>query len=223
MALYISLVPFSYVQGSTVVDVLQAGRLIELTQEQAALYPEQVAYFGSGSNYLAPQITMLAYDSTLVFPNVGSKFHVYLDQSTGRLWQWSDTTQEYTLVSVITPVTPPDIVGVTDTGEALITAADPEDARDTLQVLGFLQAAKDPDQLIVGSITLDGDDLTVTAAVAWPDGTPGVLTITSRDSNGAVLSYNITYGSPVSKTFTQPAITRNANGAATNVPPIVES
>jgi hypothetical protein len=59
--------------------------------------------------------------------------------------------------------------------------------------------------------------------VQWPDGSPGTLTITSRDANGAVLAYNITYGSPVTKTFTQPTITRNANGAATNVPQIVVS
>jgi hypothetical protein len=38
-----------------------------------------------------------------------------------------------------------------------------------------------------------------------------------------VLAYNITYGSPVTKTFTQPTITRNTAGAATNVPQIVVS
>ncbi|MBD1541844.1 hypothetical protein G9E11_06190 [Arthrobacter sp. IA7] len=49
------------------------------------------------------------------------------------------------------------------------------------------------------------------------------MTITSRDANNAVLGYDITYGSPVTKTFTQPTITRNAAGAATNVPQIVVS
>jgi len=87
--------------------------------------------------------------------------------------------------------------------------------------VGLVQAAKNPDLLIVGAITLDGSDLVTSAAVVWPDGTPGTLTITSRDGNGSVLAYNITYGSPVTKTFTQPPITRNANGAATNVPQIV--
>ncbi|MEV8149967.1 hypothetical protein AB0O52_17705 [Arthrobacter sp. NPDC080073] len=91
------------------------------------------------------------------------------------------------------------------------------------QVLGLVQAAKSPDLLIVGAVTLDGSDQVMSAGVAWPDGTPGTLTITSRDANGAVLAYNITYGSPVTKTFTQPTITRNANGAATNVPQIVVS
>lgn len=89
--------------------------------------------------------------------------------------------------------------------------------------VGLKQAAKNPDLLIAGTVTVDGSDLVTSAVVAWPDGTPGVLTITSRDANSAVLAYNITYGSPVTKTFTQPTITRNANGAATNVPQIVVS
>jgi hypothetical protein len=88
-------------------------------------------------------------------------------------------------------------------------------------VLGFIQAAKNPESLVTGAITVDGNDLLTSAVVSWPDGSPGTLTITSRDANSAVLAYNITYGSPVTKTYTQPTITRNANGAATNVPAIV--
>jgi len=97
------------------------------------------------------------------------------------------------------------------------------DAELSATYVGLIQAAKLPDQLVVGSITNDSSDLLVTAAVVWPNGTPGTLTITSRDANGNVLAYNITYGSPVTKTFTQPTITRNANGAPTNVPQIVVS
>lgn len=88
---------------------------------------------------------------------------------------------------------------------------------------GLIQLAKNPDTLIAGAVTVDSNSLVTSAAVVWPDGTPGTLTITSRDANGAVLAYNITYGSPVTKTFTQPTITRNAAGAATNVPQIVVS
>jgi len=87
----------------------------------------------------------------------------------------------------------------------------------------YVNLAKNPDSLIAGAVTLDGSDQVTSAVVAWPDGTPGTLTITARHSTGAVTAYNITYGSPVTKTFTQPAITRNANGAATNVPQIVVS
>lgn len=87
----------------------------------------------------------------------------------------------------------------------------------------YVAAAKNPDLLVTGAVTLDADDFVTSAAVVWPDGSPGTLTITSRDANGAVLGYNITYGSPVTATYTQPTITRNANGAATNVPAIVIS
>jgi hypothetical protein len=88
---------------------------------------------------------------------------------------------------------------------------------------GLVQLAKNPDTLIAGAVTVDGSDQVTSAAVLWPDGTPGTLTITSRDATGAVTAYNITYGSPANKTFTQPTITRNSNGAATNVPQIVVS
>jgi hypothetical protein len=88
---------------------------------------------------------------------------------------------------------------------------------------GLIQLAKNPDTLIAGAVTVDTNNLVTSAAVAWPDGSPGTFTVTSRDANNAVLAYNITYGSPVTKTFTQPTITRNAAGAATNVPQIVVS
>ena len=75
--------------------------------------------------------------------------------------------------------------------------------------------------LVTGAITNDELDQIVSAAVVWPNGAPGTLTITSRHATGAVLAYTITHGSPVTKTYTQPAITRNSNGAATLVPAIV--
>lgn len=87
----------------------------------------------------------------------------------------------------------------------------------------YAQLAKNPDLLIAGAVTLDVDDQVTSAVVAWPDSAPGTLTITARHATGAVTAYNITYGSPATKTYTQPTITRNANGAATNVPQIVVS
>lgn len=89
--------------------------------------------------------------------------------------------------------------------------------------VGLIQAAKVPDTLIAGAVTRDGSDQVTSAIVAWPDGSPGTFTVTSRDGSGNVLAYTITYGSPVTKTFTQPTITRNATGSATNVPQIVVS
>jgi hypothetical protein len=49
-----------------------------------------------------------------------------------------------------------------------------------------VQLAKNPDTLIAGAVTVDGNNLVTSAAVLWPDGTPGTLTITSRDANSAV-------------------------------------
>jgi len=118
------------------------------------------------------------------------------------------------------------IPGVADDASVEALVADTgSDTRAALNAtyVGLVQAAKNPDLLIAGAVTVDGADLVTSAAVEWPDGSPGTLTITARDANSAVTNYNITYGSPVTKTFTQPTITRNANGAATNVPQIVVS
>ena len=82
--------------------------------------------------------------------------------------------------------------------------------------------ARTPDSLISGAITRDPTGAATTAPVTWPDGTPGTYTalVLSAAFPGAVDSYQITYGSPVTKTYTQPAITRDANGAAVTVPAI---
>ena len=89
--------------------------------------------------------------------------------------------------------------------------------------VSFIAAAKNPDILIVGSITRNANDVVTSASVVWPDGTVGTFTTDTIDASGAINSYHITYGSPVTKTFTQPVITRSATGAATSVPQIVVS
>jgi len=65
-----------------------------------------------------------------------------------------------------------------------------------------------PDLLIVGTITRDANGAATSAPVVWPDGSPGTYTATtlSTDFPGAVDAYTVTYGSPVTKTYTQPAI-----------------
>lgn len=86
--------------------------------------------------------------------------------------------------------------------------------------------AKNPDNLISGSIVRNSDNAVTSAAVRWPDGTVGTYTSTTLSSAfpGAVDAYTVTYGSPVTKTFTQPAVTRDSTtGAVTAVPAIVES
>ena len=86
--------------------------------------------------------------------------------------------------------------------------------------------AKNPDNLISGSIVRISDNAVTSDAVRWPDGTVGTYTSTPLSSAfpGAVDAYTVTYGSPVTKTFTQPAVTRDSTtGAVTAVPAIVES
>lgn len=86
----------------------------------------------------------------------------------------------------------------------------------------FLQLAANPDALIIGAITRNSDDAVTSAAVEWPDGTPGVFTATDLSTAfpGAVDGYTITYGSPVQATYTQAPVTRNANGAVVTRPAI---
>ncbi|NUR17309.1 MAG: hypothetical protein HOQ13_13505 [Dermatophilaceae bacterium] len=85
--------------------------------------------------------------------------------------------------------------------------------------------ARNPDALIAGTVTRDSNGAATSAPVVWPDGTPGTYTalVVSTAFPGAVDSYSITYGSPAIKTYTQPTITRNADGAATTVPAITVS
>lgn len=85
--------------------------------------------------------------------------------------------------------------------------------------------ARTPDALITGTVTRDSNGAATSAPVAWPDGTPGTYTalVVSSAFPGAVDSYSITYGSPVTATYTQPTVTRDATGAATNVPAITVS
>ena len=88
----------------------------------------------------------------------------------------------------------------------------------------YTQLAKSPDLLITGAITRDANGAATSAPVTWPDGSPGTYTAdtVSTAFPGAVDAYHITYGSPVTKTYTQPLITRDpSSGAATNVPAIV--
>jgi len=90
----------------------------------------------------------------------------------------------------------------------------------------FPMLARNPMLLIAGNITRDANGAATSAPVVWPDGTPGVYTALALSSTfpGGVDSYKITYGtSPVLRTYTQPTITFNANGNATQVPAIVVS
>jgi hypothetical protein len=87
----------------------------------------------------------------------------------------------------------------------------------------YVRLARNPDMLITGAVTRDANGAATSAPVTWPDGRPGTYTADTLSTAfpGAVDAYHITYGSPVIKTYTQPAITRDTTtGAATNVPAI---
>ena len=87
----------------------------------------------------------------------------------------------------------------------------------------FINLSRDPDGIISGSITRDANDAVTSATVVWPDGVSGTFTATtvSVAFPGAVDAYTVTYGSPVIRTYTQPAMTRNANGAVISRPALV--
>lgn len=79
--------------------------------------------------------------------------------------------------------------------------------------------AAEPDALVVGAITRDATGAAISASIVWPDGTTGTYTATvvSTAFPGSVDAYTLTYGA---HTFTQPAVTRDANGAVTIRPAI---
>ena len=108
-----------------------------------------------------------------------------------------------------------------DANKPVSTAQAAADAAQKSYLL--LAAARNPDIIIAGAVTRDANEVVTSAAVIWPDGTPGTYTTDSIDASYAVNSYHITYGSPATKTYTQPTITRDASGAATNVPQIAVS
>ena len=87
-------------------------------------------------------------------------------------------------------------------------------------------AAGDLEALIVGTINRNGNGAITTADVVWPDGTPGVYTslVFSSSFPGFVDSYKVTYVTDaVTRTVTQPIVTRDAGGAVTNRPEMVVS
>lgn len=93
-------------------------------------------------------------------------------------------------------------------------------AAGTAQLYAALAALLDV--LIVGAITRDTNEAATSAGVVWPDGTVGTYTalVVSSAFPGAVDSYRVTYGSPATRTYTQPTVTRDASGAVTTRPAI---
>lgn len=144
------------------------------------------------------------------------------DKPYPRLWAGADSSG-----NTPTPISPTALdkidKGILDAHAELDGRLSEEELNATF--VSLAAAAKNPDLLIVGSIIRDANQAVTSADVVWPDGKPGTFTALTLSTAfpGAVDGYKITYGSPVTKTFTQPDITRNAAGAATTVPQIVVS
>lgn len=87
-----------------------------------------------------------------------------------------------------------------------------------------LALARTPEALFSGAVTRDVNGAPTSAPVKWPDAITGTYTGTpSATFPGSIDSYTITYGSPVTKTYTQPAVTRDASGNVTTQPAITVS
>lgn len=112
-------------------------------------------------------------------------------------------------------------VGTSLASRGLPTTGSELSASIDARVGAYKAWAKNPDQLVVGSVTYSSSLLS-SAAVVWPDGATGTLTITSRQAGtDAVTGYTITrVTSGGTQTYTQPTITRDSSGNATTVPQI---
>lgn len=105
-------------------------------------------------------------------------------------------------------------------GNTPLDAARLNDMEDDLEA-SLLQLARDPGQLFSGSVIVDANGAATSASVVWPDGVVGVYSGTASTTfPGAVDAYTITRVDTPTKTFTQPAVTRNASGYVTNRPAI---
>ena len=78
-----------------------------------------------------------------------------------------------------------------------------------------------PEALFSGAVNVDANGVPTSASVKWPDGTVGVYSGTASGTwLGALDAYTITYAGTPTKTYTQPAVTRDASGFITNRPAI---
>lgn len=108
-------------------------------------------------------------------------------------------------------------------GKTPLTAARLNDRDKTLQGV-MVQFVNDPSLMWSGTVTRDANGAPTSAAVTWPDGITGTYSGTASTTfPGAVDSYTVTRSAVPFATYTQPAVTRDANGAITNRPAITVS
>lgn len=176
----------------------------------------------------------------------GQQYTVTVPDEAADLWELiatavafpPDTSAEALADAVTTyldenPVVEMAVDGLTDAGtpgKNALKASTQTLARAAIDAAGVKDAykvlARNPDGLIAGAVTRNSDGAATSASVVWPDGTPGTYNATALSSAfpGAVDAYTITYGSPVTATYTQAAVTRDSTtGAVTSVPAITVS
>lgn len=109
-------------------------------------------------------------------------------------------------------------------GNTPLTAERLNALEDDLEA-AMLQLARDPSQLFAGAVTRDVNGAPISAVVEWPDGVTGTYSGTASVSfPGTVSAYTITRAGSPTRTFTQPAVTRDpVTGLVTNRPPITVS
>jgi hypothetical protein len=85
----------------------------------------------------------------------------------------------------------------------------------------LVQLAADPSLLFSGAVTRDANGAPTSAVVAWPDGVAGTYAGTASGTwAGTISAYTITRVGTPTKTYTQPAVTRDASGYISNRPAI---
>lgn len=109
-------------------------------------------------------------------------------------------------------------------GNTPLSAARLTELEDDLDA-ALVALARDPESIFGGAVTRNTDGAPTSAVVAWPDGVTGNYSGTASTSfPGAINSYTITRVGTPTKTYTQPAVTRDATtGLITNRPPITVS
>jgi hypothetical protein len=103
---------------------------------------------------------------------------------------------------------------------ATVTSVNGVTGAVTVEGVDYALLARDPWALITGTVTYT-DGAPTAAAVTWPDGVTGTYAGTpSPTFPGTIDAYTITHGTT---TYTQPPVTRDADGNITNQPAITVS
>lgn len=115
-----------------------------------------------------------------------------------------------------------DIKKISDDLDTQVTSTPSSGIADNSTLLGwgYVQSFR------LVSSTRNTDGVLLTANIVWPDGATGVFTTDTVNTTfvGAIDAWHATYiKNGVTKTMTQPTVTRDAGGAVTAQPSIVVS